>query len=391
MAQPIKLGFLKEKMRPIQRQMEETGIDLWVTFTREYADEPVSSDLRLNSLEGRSVGILDRGGNRTAIVGNGDVDIVKQRAFYDEVIGWGDKGPASKMYEIIHRRQPRKIAVNTSVDYTIADELASGMKEYLLRALKEYGNRLVSSEDLIITLRSRLIPAELELLKEAIRKTDGIFDATQDFIKVGKSDKEIHEFMRSLVAAQNMTVSWEEAPGVSVGRDTASHMSYHNTKLRDGDFLRLDFGVVYEGYCSDLQRDYFVGKGNVPGELRKMFDTASAANDACIRALRSGIEGCVADKPARDTVLAAGFPDYAHGTGHPIARLVHDIGPRLAPATMERYGNAGIKKLSSGLVFSVEPSIVTPLGNCNLEQDVLVTDTGATRLSKRQDDLIFIA
>src|SRR5207249_7829968 len=120
----------------------------------------------------RSAAIIEKNGERTAIVGSLEAEALEQRKLYDNVIGYGSEGAAPSLRKIISRKDPKKIAVNTSYDEGAADGLTSGMEKYLRTALKDYSKRLVSGEDLAIALRARLIPAEIELVKKAIAECE---------------------------------------------------------------------------------------------------------------------------------------------------------------------------------------------------------------------------
>jgi len=137
--------------------MKEQEIDTWITFTREGNEDPLAQDLRFNDLTWRSAAIIQQDGTKTAIVGNLDVEAVKQKKFYDEVHGYASEGAAPKLKQIIRKTRPKKIAVNNSYDHGTADGLTTGMEEYLKAALKGYRGRYVSGEDLAIALRARLI------------------------------------------------------------------------------------------------------------------------------------------------------------------------------------------------------------------------------------------
>ncbi len=390
--QPIRLDFLEDKIGLIQEAMRAGGIDMWITMTRECNDDPIADDLRIAGLVEKSAGIILADGTRSAVVGSFDVDPLKRRGFYHEIRSYSHEGLGPTIHRFVKDRNPKRIAVNVSVDYSVADGLTSGMREYLVKSLGEYGGRLVSSEDLVIALRGRLIPEEVNLVRQSISRCERIYSETEETIKVGMRDKEIHEFMKQRTREMNLGLAWEEdmVPTVMIGRNPPSHAAYYNDELRDGDFLRIDFGVKYQGYCSDIQRVYFVGKGSAPRELRKMFDTARAANDAAISALKPGVSGAQVDKPAREIVVSSGYPSFPHSTGHAVGRLVHEVGPRLAPFWPEKYGVASEKPIQENMVFTVEPSIISPLGLCNIEQDVLVTKSGANSISNRQSDLIQI-
>ena len=189
---PLKMEFLRKKLKWIQQTMRDQGIDIWITFTREGNEDPLAQDLRFSDLTWRSAAIIDQDGAKTAIVGSLEVDTIKQNKFYDEVVGYASEGAAPKLKQIIGRRKPKSIAVNTSYDEGAADGLTSGMEAYLKRALKGYSKRLVSGEDLAIALRARLVPEEVELVKKAVVECEKIYDAVEDAIRPGKRDKYVH-------------------------------------------------------------------------------------------------------------------------------------------------------------------------------------------------------
>lgn len=370
--------------------MSEKEIDLWITFTREGNEDPLAQDLRFSDLTWRSAAVIDKDGTRTAMVGSLEVDTIEQSRFYDEVIGYASEGVAPKLAQLIRRRKPKKIAVNRSYDMGAADGLTSGMEDYLKRALKGQPRSLVSGEDLAITLRARLVPEEVELVKKAIAKCEKIYGEIEGLIKQGKKDKYVHEAAHKLVADEDVSTAWayDRCPSVNVANDPMGHIGYHNTVIRNGDFVKLDFGVKYQGYCSDIQRVYFVGPGTIPGSVKKMFETSRAANDAALAALKPGVIGHKIDSIGRRVIVKKGYPEYRHALGHVLGRSTHEIGPLLGPRWPDRYGKQVDKPVQKDMVFTIEPSVTSKLGTSNLEEDVLVTATGYEQLSKPQQDII---
>ena len=387
---PLKIEFLRKKLNWIQRVMSDREMDLWITFTREGNEDPLAQDLRFSDLTWRSAAIIDRDGSRTAVVGSLEVDTIRQSRFYDEVVGYASEGVAPKLAQIIRKRKPGKIAVNTSYDMGAADGLTSGMEGYLKRALKRHSRNLVSGEDLAITLRARLVPEEVELVKKAIAKCEKIYDEIESSIKQGKKDKYVHDMAHKLVANEGLSTAWAEdrCPSVNVANNPMGHIGYHNAIIRNGDFVKLDFGVKYQGYCSDIQRVYFVGPGSIPTSVKKMFDTARAANDAALAALKPGVIGHKVDSAGRSLVVKRGYPEYKHALGHVLGRSTHEIGPLLGPKWPDRYGKQVEKPVQKDMIFTIEPSVTSKLGTCNLEEDVLVTSNGYQQLSKPQEDII---
>jgi Xaa-Pro aminopeptidase len=389
---PLPMEFLRRKLKFIESTMEEQGVDMWITFTREGNEDPLAQDLRFSDLTWRSAAIVEKNGHRTAIVGSLESDTVGQQRFYDDIIGYGSEGAAPKLKDFVKKRKPQKIAVNKTYDEGAADGLTSGMEEYLRAALGEYSKRLVSGEDLAIALRARLVPGEVELVKKAIRECEKIYDSVADVIKPGKKDKEVHEFAHKLLREKKLSSAWaiDRCPSVLVGNNPMGHVGYFGTRIRRGDFVKLDFGVRYQGYCSDIQRNYFVGPGLVPKGVEKMFKTAREANDAALSALKPGVPGYKVDEAGRRLIIRRGFSEYKHALGHVLGRSTHEIGPLLGPRWPNRYGKQGEKPVQKDMVFTIEPSVTSKFGTCNLEQDVLVTSKGYEELSKPQDELIMV-
>ena len=386
----LKIEFLKKKLKFVQGTMDAQGVDMWLTFTREGNEDPLVQDLRFNDLTWRSAAIIERDGKKTAIVGSLEEETVRQQKSYDEIIGYGSEGAAPKLNEFVRRRKPKKIAVNTSYDEGAADGLTSGMERYLKASLKDYSKRLVSGEDLAIALRARLIPAEVELVKKSIAECEKVYDSVEDAIKPGKKDKDVHMFAHKLLTERKLDSAWayDRCPSVVVGNAPMAHVGYYGTRIKDGDFVKLDFGVKYDGYCSDIQRNYFVGSGRVPKGVQQMFKTARAANDAALAALKPGVPGYKVDQAGRSLIVKRRYPEYKHALGHVLGRSTHEIGPLLGPRWPNRYGKQGEKQVQQDMVFTIEPSVTSKFGTCNLEQDVLVTSNGYQELSKPQDEII---
>ena len=387
---PLRMEFLRRKLKFVQDTMGEQGVDMWITFTREGNEDPLAQDLRFSDLTWRSAAIIERNGHRTAIVGSLESETIGQQKFYDEIIGYGSEGAAPKLRDFVKKRKPQKIAVNKSHDEGAADGLTSGMDTYLRVALKDYAKRLVSAEDLAIALRARLVSGEVELVKKSIRECEKIYDDLEDAIKPGKKDREVHEFAHKLLKERKLSPAWaiDRCPSVLVGNNPMGHVGYYGARIRRGDFVKLDFGVKYDGYCSDIQRNYFVGPGIVPKGVERMFGTAREANDAALSILKPGVPGYKVDEAGRRLIVRRGFSEYKHALGHVLGRSTHEIGPLLGPRWPNRYGKQGEKVVQKDMVFTIEPSVTSKLGTCNLEQDVLVTSKGYEELSKPQDELI---
>jgi Xaa-Pro aminopeptidase len=159
-------------------------------------------------------------------------------------------------------------------------------------------------------------------------------------------------------------------------------------KIEPGHIFHIDFGVQQEGYCSDLQRCWYVpveGETHPPLEVQRAFETVVKAIRTAAGVLKPGVECWQVDSAARQVIVDGGYPEYQHATGHGVGRSAHDGGGVLGPR-WERYGQTPYRKVEAGNVFTLELGIenVDGRGYLGLEEMVLVTSTGCEFLSKPQ-------
>ncbi len=155
----------------------------------------------------------------------------------------------------------------------------------------------------------------------------------------------------------------------------------------------MDFGVKYNGYCSDLQRTFYVledGENAPPVEVLKGFETIVAAIQEAKDAMRPGVKGVEIDAIAREHIVSRGYEEFPHGLGHQVGRFSHDGTALLGPA-WEKYAKKPFVPLEAGMVFTIEPRLTVPnRGVVTIEEMVRVTDQGAEWLSTPQKELFLI-
>lgn len=139
--------------------------------------------------------------------------------------------------------------------------------------------------------------------------------------------------------------------------------------MKRGDMALLELGVVADGYWADRTRARVAGKPS--DEQIRVFETVSAAQGAAISAIRPGVACGEVDAAARAVIEAAGYgKQFFHITGHGLGFGYHESSPILAPGS--------VSVLEEGNFTSVEPGIYfTPVGGVRLEDDVMVTASGA--------------
>jgi Xaa-Pro aminopeptidase len=181
---------------------------------------------------------------------------------------------------------------------------------------------------------------------------------------------------------------------VFTGPDTAgAHYAPTDRKVERGHVLNMDFGVKVEGYCSDLQRTFYVlenGQAAAPPEVEKGFDTIRDAIEQSRRAMKPGVVGRDVDAVARGVLAEAGYEEFPHALGHQVGRFSHD-GTALLGPEWEKYAEKPLQKLEPNMVFTIEPRLtVEDRGVVTVEVMVVVTGTGAEYMSQPQRELYLI-
>jgi Xaa-Pro aminopeptidase len=208
------------------------------------------------------------------------------------------------------------------------------------------------------------------------------------------TEKDVSDYMHSQLEALRLQPAWEllNCPAVNTGPDSSiGHVGPTDLIISPGHILHFDFGVLQDGYCSDIQRVVYFrrpGEAYPPPEVQRGFDTARQAIQCAFESMKPGVAGKDIDRIARQTITNAGYPEFPYATGHQVGRVVHDGAAILGPE-WERYGDTPNYLLESGQVYTIEPGLAVPgFGYIGLEEDVLVTDDGAEYLGEPQTELI---
>jgi Xaa-Pro aminopeptidase len=391
--------LIKEKIDQAKRILEELDIDCWITFVRESQlnGDPTLVFLAGGDVTWHSAFIVGKDGRTRAIVGLYDQKSVEDTGAYDDVVGYVE-GIGAPFKEYLQSIDPGNIALNYSVGSEVSDGLTHGMYLTISEMLGEIGmaDRIVSAERVVSALRERKTPTELEHMRSAIRATEEIFDDVASFIRPGMTEKEIAAYMADLVAGRGLELAWEPAhcPAVFTGPDTAAaHYTPTDRKVEKGHVLNMDFGVKVGGYCSDLQRTFYVledGQTSAPPEVAKGFETIRDAIERSRLVMAPGVAGKDVDAVARRVLADAGYEEFPHALGHQVGRFSHD-GTALLGPEWEKYADRPLLELEPNMVFTIEPRLtVAGRGVVTVEVMVLVTGDGAEYMSRPQEELYLI-
>jgi Xaa-Pro aminopeptidase len=141
----------------------------------------------------------------------------------------------------------------------------------------------------------------------------------------------------------------------------------------------MDFGALYEGYCSDMTRTVVIGKADE--EMKKIYNTVLEAQNAAIEKVVVGMTGKETDKIARDIIYGAGYEGcFGHGLGHGVGMDIHE-----APSNSA----AGLKPFEVGHVITVEPGIyLEGKYGVRIEDMVVFDENGTQNITKSPKNLI---
>ncbi len=237
---------------------------------------------------------------------------------------------------------------------------------------KELNAKLQPTVHLVERLRQTKDADEIAQLRKACKITCKVFEEIVPLIKPGMTEREV-AFELDMRLRKHGAVNNSFPSIIASGPNSAiPHHSTGDRKLKAGEPLVMDFGGLFPGgYCSDITRTVFVPGKKPHPRMVEIYNIVLEANKAARKALKAGISWRDYDKVARDYIAERGYGEYfTHGLGHSLGLDVHDP-----------YDYAH-DPLEEGTVITDEPGIyIDGFGGVRIEDDLVVTDNGAQRLT----------
>jgi len=274
-----------------------------------------------------------------------------------------DRGYAALLNEAIERHGLKTVGYED--EYMTVAEL----KYYQSRLQAE----LVPATGLLMGLRTVKDAEEIEALVGAQRIAERALEEICNEIKAGVTEKEIAAKLTYLMlhyGAENMSFDPIVASGANGSKP---HAVPSDKPIRAGEFVTMDFGCIWRGYCSDMTRT--VAVGYVTEEMDKVYHVVLDAQLAGIAAAKAGVPGCDVHNAAAKVIADAGYGAYfGHGFGHGVGVEIHEL-PRASAAWKT--------PLPVGAVISAEPGIYIP-GRFGVRiEDVIVIKEGGCEVIHR--------
>jgi Xaa-Pro aminopeptidase len=239
------------------------------------------------------------------------------------------------------------------------------------------GVELVPISGLVEGLRRRKDAAEIELIAEAARLADEVYEAVVAEGLAGRTEREVARAAHAKIRELGAEPSFDAI--VAAGPNGAQpHAEPSDREIGVGELVVWDMGAMVDGYCSDCTRTFATGE--LEADASEAYELVLAAQLAGLEAIRAGVSGADADAAARTVIRDGGHGDhFGHGLGHGVGLEVHEL-PRL--------GQSSEDGLEADDVVTVEPGIYVPgRFGIRIEDLVVVTDDGHRNLSSLDKEL----
>lgn len=222
---------------------------------------------------------------------------------------------------------------------------------------------------------------EIEKLRTAESIGDAAFKHILGYLREGITERNVAlelEYYMKKNGAEGLSFDTIAASGKN---SSMPHAIPTDKKLENGDFLTMDFGCLYDGYCSDMTRT--VAIGNASDSMRKVYDIVLKAQMESMKCIKAGAWCNEVDAVARRVIADAGYGNcFGHGLGHSVGLFIHE-NPRFSPKCKA--------VLKPGMVITVEPGIYLPgQFGVRIEDLVAVTENGFINLTESDKSLIVV-
>ena len=279
-------------------------------------------------------------------------------------------GGINEIKELVAKLEIKNLGVEQEVSYS----------EYVgLQELFD-GVKFVATDEVFRELRAVKSEREISLIKQAQSVTDAAFSEILLFIKEGVSEIEIAARLEYIILKNGCELAFDSI--VAFGENGSKpHAHRSERKLRSGEFVTMDFGAKYKGYCSDMTRT--VALGAIDERKARAYNAVLEAGKIAAKAVKVGEKCSDIDAVARNYLAKFGLDKFfSHSLGHSLGVDIHEM-PAFSPSCGEI--------LKEGMIITDEPGVYLE-GDFGLriEDMLLVTSDGAVDLTHSDKNLIIL-
>ncbi len=259
-------------------------------------------------------------------------------------------------------------------------------EDYLsLAAYRRYKSALhaslIPAGRLLLDLRAAKDSGEIHCMVKAQRIAERAFEEMLHFLRPGVTEREAAAKLTYDMLRFGATKNSFDPIVVSGPNGSLPHGVPGDRAIRAGEFVTMDFGCVWGGYCSDMTRTVAVGQPSE--EMVRVYNIVLEAQRAGIAASKAGVPGRDIDAAARQVIRAAGYGDYfGHSYGHSLGLEIHER-PNAAPRDET--------PMPAGAVVSAEPGIYLPgRFGVRIEDVVIMEEDGCRDITQAPKELIVL-
>lgn len=291
------------------------------------------------------------------------------------VVEWGKKEYYQELAEVLAREKIHTLGFEES------HMTVSGFQK-LQQYLKYAGLAEIHMEtagDWVKSFRRIKGKEEIQCITRAEEIGDRAFLRILPELKAGLTEKQVAarlEFYMKEEGAEGLSFDTIAASGI---HSAMPHAVPTDKKLEEGDFLTMDFGCIWKGYCSDMTRTVVVGRASE--KQRQVYDTVLSAQRAALEGIRPGMMGKEVDMLAREVISSAGYGEcFGHSLGHSVGLEIHE-----KPLFSPKEDTA----IFPGMVITVEPGIyIEGFGGVRIEDVVVITEDGCEDITHAPKELM---
>lgn len=371
--------------------MKRSGIDMWLLISREYNEDPVLKTMLPSTwLSARRTTMLvfylnpaTQTLERFAIarynVGNSIKAAWDLQKFPDQ---W------NALADLIQKKNPSKIGINTSLNFGHADGLDHTHYERLVDKLPaSFKNKLVSAESLAVGWLESRTERELEIYQKLIGLTHEIiaegFSSRVITPGVTTTDDLVWWFRQRVTSLELTT--WFH-PSVSVQRSDTVNFEHlrsfsnrpENEVILPGDLLHVDFGITYLRLNTDVQQHAYVlrrDETDAPAYLQKAFATSNRLQDILTSQFKTGRTGNEILKAAREQAIKEGIKPSIYS--HPLGLHGHAAGPTIGLwDQQEGVAGSGDYPVYPSTAYSIELNSATYIPEWGKEIRIMLEEDG---------------
>lgn len=290
-----------------------------------------------------------------------DMEVVEQKNLYKQI------------NEIMDRNHVKNTAIESQ---TMTVSMLDTLKRSLICSDINSTEMLSNA---INSLRMIKDKGEIENIEKAQEIAEKAFDHILGFIRPGVTERQISTELEHYMFIEGAEAVSFETIALSGANTSMPHGVPSDRQVKNGDFVLMDFGAVWQGYHSDMTRTVCVGEPD--DDMKNIYRTVLEAQIECLNCARGGMTGHDLDAVARSIISDAGFGEYfGHSLGHGVGMEIHE-------RPYASISNEDI--MPAGSVVTVEPGIYIPgKFGVRIEDFVILTENGCIDMTKCEKNLL---